>query len=448
MPSEQVPPQSTQNQSQLPPGLSSPAPIVARADEITRSLQGSDSESPLDFIKKNLRPTVNPDEPKPETLEPAKIPDKPVTEYNLNPKKEDLKKDESTGIETLGIGDGKIGDEVSETFDEDSNPIAENFKKLRTKLKETSTTLRSTIEENEKTKKELEKYRTGEVVPEMLQEKENEIARLSTFEKLHNLKMSKAYQEKYIKPLTENRNKLSEIAKDYGIPEERTKEFIDTALNLTNRADRNRFLSEHFDEVGALEVKDILNKISETELGARAAENEPAKMLEELEHEHQKILEQKSKEKIHYIKEKSQNAWVKSLLNIREEGVMEELIYKENDPEHNERWATPIVTKAAQEYGKIVTMLAECGLESLPDDLAYALARMSQLAHASAASAYTRTAALKHATEIEENTKRTNGYMRPSIGSPGSGGGGVEARKPSSPLEAADVLLNSVLRTR
>ena len=100
--------------------------------------------------------------------------------------------------------------------------------------------------------------------------------------------------------------------------------------------------------------------------------------------------------------------------------------------------------KAASEYGKIVTMLAENGLEHLPKDLAKALARMVQLAHASAIAIETRAAAERELNEISENNTRNTRYIRPSIGG-GVGSNGVTSSKPKNLSDAVDQLVSKVI---
>ena len=77
------------------------------------------------------------------------------------------------------------------------------------------------------------------------------ISELERYEELVSLKTSPQYKEKFLRHLTDIKEKLAVIAKDYDIPEE----IMSQAMSLQSRADLNRFLSSHFDEVGALEVK-------------------------------------------------------------------------------------------------------------------------------------------------------------------------------------------------
>lgn len=417
--------------------------------------------SPLDFIERNLAKAgatfaeqkrsseAVPQVPVPAaTTTPTQVaapsnPQATSTPYDLNPtlgKEGD--KGEQKGETLPAAGDTATGDA---DFDiETAAPAAENFKKLRTKYKETTKTL-STIQDEKKTLEEkLAKYETGEIVPEILQEKENRIQELSHYEKLHNLKFSPEYQESFIAPIEETESKLVTLAEEYGIP----KETINSALNASNK-DLNQFLSNHFDDVAAIEAKQLINNLRNLKQGAAEAEKQPLEALASLREEHTKINEVRDVERKNKIADSSRNAWTKALLKIREEGKASELIMRESDPEFNDKIVKPIVTAAAQEYGKLVTILAESGLKHLTEDAAYALARMTQLAHASAVSIQSRDAAIQHADEIERNTSKLVPYTRPSIG----GGRSTQAAAPvgsapKSPAEAGRAITQSILSER
>ena len=138
--------------------------------------------------------------------------------------------------------------------------------------------------------------------------------------------------------------------------------------------------------------------------------------------------------------------WVDSLVKIKEEGTALELIHKPGDSEYNSKYVDPIIKKAAVEYGKLVTLLSENGLERLPKDLAFAISRMCQLAHASAVAVHTRNDAVKHIEELEGNVQRTTNYIRPQLGATNGGGGKAEApgSKPTTTEEASNALLKQV----
>lgn len=461
--------QPTQN-----PSLHHPTTDKPRARDIIQGLKKADS--PLEFIRQNLKPEDKPDvqaiinnaaqsrgvasteiddAPKVVTKPVDKeIPTASATEYDLDPKlnnkgapsTEPVTAATEPAATAAAVADPSI-DQPATPADDDgldvpNIPAPENFKKLRIKLKETLKTHQEVQQEKDRAVKELDKYKTGEIVPEVLQAKEQRILELEHYEKLHNLKMSKEYQEVYIKPLTATQEKLQQIAADYNIPEE----VINQALEINNRADLNKFLSEHFDDLGALEVRQLVLQAKEIKTKAKEAESAPAKALQDLHVEHQRVMEVKTKQRRNKIAETSKQTWVNSLLNIKAENAVPELIARADDPEYNEEVVMPRLTAASVEYGKIITRLAEAGLEDLDPDLGYALARMAQLAHVSAAAIATREAAIKYATDIENNTKRTRSYNRPPIGSASGVSGGGASEAPSSPKAAAQQLLDKVTK--
>lgn len=452
-----------------PDGLQPAINRMPLARDILAGMKKADS--PIDFIRKNLAPpenTVDPTKLIKEQEEKRAIADKLVTspepvkvdtttteeakpsedasiQYDIELKEPDVVDASNKIPKSDGQAPVDIDPLEAELDAANQVPAAENFKKLRIKAKETLKTLAQVQEEKARIEAELNKYKTGEVVPEILQEKENRIAQLSHYEKLHNLKMSPDYQEAFVKPLNKLQTRLSEFAKDYNIPPEQ----LNKALNITNQADLNRFLSDHFDEIGGLEVKQLLNEVKTIQTKAHDAEKEPAKALAELQEEHTRISQIRNAERKNGIAAKSKEGWVKSLFKIREEGKAQELIMKDTDPEFNDKVVKPIMTAAATEYGKIITLLAENGLENLSEELSFALARMVQLAHASAISIDSREAAIKHAKTLEQNTARTNGFIRPGIGSgrANSPEGGTP-KVHATPQEAAKSLVQSMLSGR
>lgn len=432
------------------------------ADSILQNLKGGDTA--LDFIKNNLKTDES-------QLDPQKVSDSvalgrestttPI--QSQTPSSTDIPQVTTTSI----FGDVPAGETPKETpkvqTQEPTDPIdepdidipdssdvqvvslAENFKRLKTHFKETSKTLKQLQAEKAQVDEELGNFKAGKVVPDILIEQEERISQLEHYEKLHNLKVSKEFREKYISPIASIKTRLGEIAADYEIP----KEVIDDAINLTNRRELNGFLSQHFDEVGALEVKQAITQIQELQSEARAAEAEPLKALNNLQADSERVYAERNQQRKIQIANKSKSAWSSALSKIREEGEAVELITQENDPEYNSKVVQPILNSASSEYGKLVSMLAELGIEDLPDNLANALARMVQLAHASAVSIKTRNLATKESRELLANTQRTSHYMRPRIGGANSGGdGGAPKSAPATPTDAANQLINQVMGRR
>ena len=323
---------------------------------------------------------------------------------------------------------------------------AENFKKLRTKFKEVRTekeALEKTLKEHTK---ELEGYRRGEKIPEELEKREARIAELEEKEKVLDLRTSRYYQEKFVKPLEGIKQQLTKIAKDYGVDPN----LLGQAANLQSEAELNRFLSNNFDPVGATEIKSIIKSYHRLQQEAVEAEKEPKMALNKMMENAKSAEQQQRVARMEAMQDTSRQAWKDALKKIKQEGKVRELIFKEGDSQHNQV-VTPIVQAAAREYGKLVTELVKSGLESLPLPLAETLSRMCQLAHASAVAIDSRERAVAMMEEIEASSYRTNRYARPSMaGKPGTGkpysNGKGAFGGPSSTEEASEALINSIHR--
>lgn len=431
-----------------------PNPVgMPTAKDIAAKLK--DSENIMDFIKANSTiPGGTPEEIKPEEIiqeveasiakeEASKVTDPPKDVTNVLPETTPENKPALPDTEAPTPKEAKPSDVAVDEIDVPDVPVAENFKRLRTKLKETSKTLKGFQEEKAKLEKEIESYKTGKVVPEALQGMEDRVKELEHFERIHSLKTSRAYQEQYIKPLSELKTKLGALAADYDIPPE----YMNDALNITNKADLNRFLSQHFDDVGALEVKQLITQAKELQGKAVEAEKEPAQALARLEEENQNRMAFEDSQRLESISSSSKHAFTEALGAIKQEGKYHELIIDPEDAEHNETYVKPLISAASKEFGKLVTVLANSGLKTLNHEAAYALAMSVLRAHASAVSVQTREAAARYAHEIENNTRRTSSMVRPAIGSTvgSSGSGDVEPKKPDSLKEAIANQLNTVL---
>jgi len=432
-------PSTLLNQPLASPGVTQPL-----ANEIAKKLVSG--ENPLDFIKRNIAAragaeivpeqflqaeeekraaTVAPVEPKTEEPTPSIPPEEPKTEI-VEPTVE-----QTTEVKTEPTEDSPP-----------ENSISVNFKNVRKILNETKTQLSSKEQELKRLKDELERYKTGEVVPEVLKEKEAEIARLSKYEKLISLKTSPEYQDKFIKPLSNIQQQLTTIANDYKIPPQK----LLSALNIRNQADLNRFLTTHLDDGGFLEVKQLIRQAQGIQDQANEAEKEPASVMEKLIQEGEQARAQRVQQQRESIKTTTRSVWSDAYDEVVKEGKALELIYKDDDPEHNQKFVEPIVKQAASEFGKIINMLVESGLEKLPKDLGHALAKAVMLAHASATSLETRTAAINEAEQLLRNQTRNNRIFRPPVGSSTPGVETVpQEGKRMTPAEAGKSLINSIL---
>lgn len=316
-----------------------------------------------------------------------------------------------------------------------------NFKQLRIAKKELSKTLKEKETELEAIRAKVTKYESGEELPEAIKPLQQRVQELEKYEKLHSLKTSPAYKEAFIKPIEEINSKITAIAADYGIP----KNVMEQAVSIKNRAELNRFLSDHFDDVGALEVKQLITRAQEIKTSAQRAEEEPVRVLQEIELQYKNMQEQRRAHNNSVLAATSKDAWTEAHSEIQKEGKALELIFDPANQEHNKQFVEPIVTKAATEYAKIVKLLAQNGLETMPKDLAKAISKMVLLAHSSAVAMETRAAAEREAAELRQNTTRRTNYLRPNtIGSGAPNNSRGEQKPPANPQEAASRVLESV----
>jgi hypothetical protein len=413
-----------------------------------------DGDNILDFVKRNT-PGYNPAASAiqqdvdrmaaerseqvitaPETPDPTPAPDV-VPDIT----KEDIS-EEQPPVEEPSEDQAEAAEEAPDEEDELKGSAAENFKKLRTKLKEVENDSGKKDKLLEEVTKELESYVKGEKIPEELKKREERLAELENYERILNLKKSTYYQDNFVKPIQQLGDKLDKIAKEYNIDPAQ----MQRAVNLKSEADLNRFLSNNFDTVGATEVKNIIREYQGVRAQAIEAEKEPEKAMTAMIESANAARAQAKIKRLQAMQSITKDSWKKSLDQIRDEGKIRELIYKEGDIEHNNKIFKPIIEAAASEYGKLVKELVANGLEDLPEPLAYALSRMCQLAHASAVAIDSRERAVSMAEELQTNTQRTNKYTRPSVsGKVGAGGSSKSgAGDPSSPMEAAERILQQV----
>ena len=362
-----------------------------------------------------------------------------------------------TGI-TQGVSaaEAPIADEVDQLVAGDdeaipaNHPIAENFKKLRKAYKEHKEKYKEIETKYTTAEARLKDYETGAALPEIVQNLENKVAAATKWEKLHNLKMSEEYQDEYARPLEEARTKLKTIAKDYELPEE----VIEEALGYTNQAQLNGFLSEHFDSVGASEVKQLISQAKDISLRAKQAETEPEAIMQRLKEEHdaRKVIE--NEQRVNKITATAKSSWNEAIEDLQREGKMTEIIHRPDDPEHNEFFVKPILQQAGQEYGKIVTMLTEAGLKELPPKVSKALASMTARALASSVAVASREAAVAELGEMQQVINRITNAKSPNIGSASGRGSGEPAQATpkgyggDTTLSTAANLLASVLGSR
>ena len=307
---------------------------------------------------------------------------------------------------------------------------AENMKRLRTKLKSTHQELQNHRAEVETLRKKVTDYESGVVIPDQLQELQRRVDELEPLEKVYKLETSPAYQEAITKPLDSVREKLIGLANDYGVD----LTVLDKAISATNRAEINGILNSAFpDEVGALEAKSLINSMKELGQKAQDFKKDASASLGRLHKQSQEAILQRRQKEVEGISSVAKSAWVESLTALREEDHPF-LSFKDGDSEHNETIARPILNKASRDYGAVVRALGENGLQQMPPDISFVLARSIQLSHESAILKQQNQQLTDELITLRKRVGNLNSLNRPS-----ANGGGTQTPSLSTGREAGGV---------
>lgn len=385
--------------------------------QVPTAQRGNDFSSPtaetralkmLETVQKKMT-VAAPVTPAPEVVpEPPKVidakPPEVATKYEIDPPKPEAPK--------ILTEEDFVPDEPGEELDKEIN-----FKNLRTKLKTTNKTLKEKEEALKTASKKLEEYESGLTMPEYMSQRLARIEDLERIEEIHNLKGSPAYREKVLLPIAEQETKLGELAAGYNIDPNTLK----AALEAPNVAEQNRILSQAFkDDVGALEAKSIFNSIKKIQNDALELEKKPKAALARIQEETRRIEESRRQAANEGIVHASKDAWREALQTLKEDPRFPALVYREGDTEHNEI-VREILTRAGQEYGKMVKGMADAGATVLPKDLGVAMARLNQMAHQAAILAIELDKSKQRTAELERQMGIRMTTDRPSLHSNGTG---------------------------
>lgn len=377
------------------------APKVSRAQSLLNRVQGitPPAEAP---VAPTIPPVIES-----KKQEAVAVPTDVPNEYEINP--------QPKAVAPAPVKEeGYQTEEVDQFISANEKGISEQtgFKNLRTRLKTVTHQSKAQAAELETLRKKVTDYESGLAVPEITAEQTARIAELEKYEKLYNLKATPAYREKIIAPIQAETAKLQSLAKDYGVSDE----VLQAAFAAPTAAETNRILSQHFqDDVGALEAKSLIKNIRGIRAEAAELEKEPAQAFTRMQEESDRIVAEKRARANESIVHTSKDSWVESLTELRADPRFPELSYREGDTEHNEKFVRPILTKAGQEYGKMVKALAEHGLTEMPKDLGVAMSKMVQLAHQSGILAHQREVLSARVAELESLLKINNGLNRPGV---------------------------------
>lgn len=433
----------------------------------------STGESPLDFIQKNmgnvaphvqttpLAPVIQDTTPTPAlpqqiqsqaqsaTQPPAAAPAQAASSVDPLPVFDEKPVEAQTpaAVEAQSAADpddAELGEESPEVLQK------EHYQNLRAKAKEARTKAKELEAQLAERDSKLQKYETGEIVPDLLREQNDKIERLSKYEKLINVKTSEEYIEGIAQPLNEKIAKLKETFKGYNIPDEQLDVALNHFLEDRSEAEQNATLLENFDALGAQKVSGLLQEIKGLKAREQEIDNEPS-LFEKLQQEAQARKATEDLQRTTKIKEIAQSAWVDTLTEIRNEGKVRELIRSETDSVFNEKFVDPILQESAIQYGKIITELAKQGVKEITKDLAKQLTTMTLKSVTHALAFEARDVALTQLDKIESVADRANMLLRPNIGggTPRGNTNNGAAQAPSlTPQQAAQQLSNSILRPR
>lgn len=395
--------------------LESNSPSASASSDTAPSVQAdprqlfksTGAESPLDFIKKNSEAILR----KPEVAKveaPKAEVSLPTVEVKTEPSKVEVKSE----FNPLSEEEQKVTSPVVEDdLEENKNPLEVNIKKIRDNLKSERQARKAKEEEALRFQTELEEYKTGKKLPDTLQNQENEIARLKIYEKVHGLKTSPEYHEKYVSPINQVRGEQDMLLEEYEIPKE-----VFNQIRGLKLKEQNQFLSENFDTTAQIKMRSLLDNEGKLYREMEEANKEPELALNRLLQEAETAKAMRVKNQREGIQHSFRESWGRTLTGIKEQGQFEELIHRPNDTDYNSRVVNPIIQGAATEAGKLMTMLVEDGLTKIRPEVGEFISKMTLLAHSSALNAHTREVALKHARELEKNQNRVNNILRPSIG--------------------------------
>lgn len=302
-------------------------------------------------------------------------------------------------------------DEIEAAVDPKEDPRV-GMKKLREKYKTVNKKNKEYYAELEALKPKLKGYEDGTAVPEVVTALQKRIEELEPYEKAQNFKASTVYREKFAKPIREAQEKLKELA----VNAEVDVDILNKAFAAENEIESNKILANAFaDPLSAIEAKGLIKSIKNVQDQAAEAEKDAVSSLARLQEENDRIEnEQKEKVRGEFLYN-SKEAWSESLQHLRGEDRFPELKFVEGDTEHNEKIVRPILTKASQEFGRIVNACMQQGMKSMPKELGVAMARMTQLAHQSAVATHQRNVLQARVDELEAKLYNTHRVNRPGV---------------------------------
>lgn len=324
-----------------------------------------------------------------------------------------------------GFDEEKDNDKESVEYTDttlNENPLAgarstkeENFRNLRNALKASNNRVSELETEIAAKDEELKKLDSVSELESQLAEANAKLEKLQKYEDIIGLYGTEGFKEEYYDKVDNIKSDIMSLATDYGVGED----VINHAIGITNQRQLNEFLGQYFD---VYSVQDIRKNIKEIQgiLNAREeAENNPVKTREYLLTNFAKKKDAQEKQNRENIKLASMSAWTEmSETYSNPSSGVEILQEKKGNKEHNDT-RLGILNNSSQEFGKLVAVLTDNGLRSLPSNVARALASRFQLGETAAYAIVQAESLKKENDELRAELKKFTNYSRP-LGNAGS----------------------------
>lgn len=302
------------------------------------------------------------------------------------------------------------------------NPLAstrstkeENFKNLRNALKASNFRVSELETELKAKEEELKKLDSVSELEAQLQEANSKLEKLQKYEDIIGLYGTEGFKEEYYDKVDTIKSDIMDIAKDYGVEDS----VIDQAIQITNQRQLNEFLGQYFDVYSVQDIRKNIKEIQNILEAREDAENNPVKTREYLLANFAKKKDAMDKQARENIKLASMSAWTEmSETYSNPTSGVDILQEKRGDKNHNDT-REGILNTASQEFGKLMAMLTDNGLKSLPSNVARALASRFQLGEVAAYAIVQSEGLKKENDELKAELKKFTNYSRP-LGNAGS----------------------------
>lgn len=291
----------------------------------------------------------------------------------------------------------------------------ENFKNLRNALKASNFRVSELETELKAKEEELKKLDSVSELEAQLQEANSKLEKLQKYEDIIGLYGTEGFKEEYYDKVDSIKSDIMDIARDYGVEDS----IIDQAIQITNQRQLNEFLGQYFDVYSVQDIRKNIKEIQNILEAREDAENNPVKTREYLLANFAKKKDAMDKQARENIKLASMSAWTEmSETYSNPTSGVDILQEKRGDKNHNDT-REGILNTASQEFGKLMAMLTDNGLKSLPSNVARALASRFQLGEVAAYAIVQSEGLKKENDELKAELKKFTNYSRP-LGNAGS----------------------------